>query len=183
MSRSFLTALILTLLLSSQTLASQAQLLGPSKDNSPTCSCYLTSGPSPGYFQYHRFFDFRSIPTQYLPSSNSSSDSTSNSTSGSNPAPQLVTSSTTDMDPTNSNDVTSSFFETEEWIRDWSIQNFSTEDASTDGKYRQVASPRNIWIESDCGGGGNTCLVLRSSREEEEFQSVAEVDSNQANLW
>jgi Glycosyl hydrolases family 16 len=154
-------------------LASTPQLLTASRDNSPSCDCYLISGDEPGYFQYHRFWDFRSIPSTYSPAS----------------IPNLVTSPDTDMDPTDASDLTSSYFTSEDWVRDWSIQNFSDADVATEGVYRQVASPKNIWVGSDCGndgiegGGGNTCLVLRSSRQKEGFQSVVEVDSNQMNLW
>lgn len=28
----------------------------------PACDCYTVSGPDPGYFQHHRFWDFRQVP-------------------------------------------------------------------------------------------------------------------------
>ena len=163
---SFIT-LTLLLILRFVTADSSDDLLTPSKDNSPNCDCYLVSGPDPGYFQYNRFWDFRSIDSQYLPTS----------------VPNFVTSPTADMDPTIPADLTSSYFNTDDWTRDWSIQNFSSSDTATAGKYTQVTTPRNIWVSDDCGQGQGSCLVLRTSREAEKWQSAVEVDCNQRNMW
>src|SRR5271163_323935 len=56
--------LILLLTSPSLTQASSPLILTPDNahDNSSECDCYLISGPTPGYFQYHRFYDFRSHP-------------------------------------------------------------------------------------------------------------------------
>jgi hypothetical protein len=57
----------LILLLTSPSLTQASSPLIPTPDNahdnSPECDCDLISGPTPGYFQYHRFYDFRSIPS------------------------------------------------------------------------------------------------------------------------
>jgi hypothetical protein len=49
----------------SLTQASSPLILTPDNahDNSPECDCYLISGPTPGYFQHHRFYYFHSIPS------------------------------------------------------------------------------------------------------------------------
>jgi hypothetical protein len=146
------------------------QLLTSSHDNSPECDCYLTTGPEQGYFQYYRFFDFRSISPQYFPSS----------------VPKLVLSSDAPADPSNPADVTSGYFTLPEYENNWLLQNFTSSDSSTGAAYEQVTTPANIWVGSDCGdpdsAGNDTCLVLRSSRRPE-FQSTVEMDCLQGNMW
>src|SRR5271156_1680030 len=57
----------LILLLTSPSLTQASSPLIPTPnnahDNPPERDRYLISGPARGYFQYHRFYDFRSIPS------------------------------------------------------------------------------------------------------------------------
>lgn len=159
---------ILVALLSSiyYTSAASSNILvqDPSKDNSQECSCYLTSGPSSSYFQHHRFWDFRSIP------SDGKNDFTL-------PPPFL----------NNSDDLTnappsSTYLSTTDFVTDWSIQNW-TADADTFSPISRINSAQNVFISRNTTlhAESSTYLTLRASRLES-FMSIAELESKQKNL-
>lgn len=134
-----------------------------SKDNSTECDCYVVSGPDPGYFQYHRFWDFRHVP----------SDDDDEYTV----APDLITNAEDEgIEP-----VTSSYFNTSDFLRDWSIQ---TGGSNTDSPVPKYYSARNIYLSRNTtnGASNSTYLTLRTSRLQS-FMSVAEMDSTQTNLY
>ncbi|ORY66566.1 concanavalin A-like lectin/glucanase domain-containing protein [Pseudomassariella vexata] len=143
--------------------ASATDLVEPtSKDNSDQCQCYLASGPDPGYFQYHRFWDFRSIP---LEEGNTFIE-----------APELVT----DYESEDAKDITSAYFGTTAWQNDWS---FLSGPAKTSSSVTNAYSPQNVYISRNTtdDAQGSTYLTLRASRADD-FMSTAQITSNQQNL-
>ena len=154
--------IILTSLLISGIAASDStQLVEPtSKDNAPGCECFLVSGPDPGYFQYHRFWDFRNISSQAVGSNF-------------NP-PALIIAS----ENQGGQDTTSAYFNTSEFLADWSIQNTVL---SPTAAVPSVNSAQNVYIAKDIDGGNSTYLAIRASRLDS-FASSTEVDSNQKNV-
>jgi hypothetical protein len=161
----FSSSLILIALLSIPhlTLCKAPQLVeAGSHDNSDECDCYLTSGPNQGYFQYYRFYDFRSIPDT------SGNDFTS--------PPALVTTS----DYQGNELITNSYFNTSVFNDNWSIQTGNLSDS--DNAYAQVDSAQNVYItRNQSDPEQSTYLTLRTYRNPY-FQSVAELDCNQKNL-
>jgi hypothetical protein len=149
-----------------QTFAASSDTLvkDPSNDNSEACTCYLTSGIDPAYFQHHRFWDFRSI------SSDGGNDFTN---------PPTLLNKTDDL--VNA-PPTSSFLSTSDFVTNWSIQNW-TADADTSSPVSRVNSAQNIYISrnSTSGSESATYLTLRASRLDD-FMSIAELESNQKNL-
>lgn len=132
-----------------------------SRDNSNQCSCYVVSGADPGYFQYYRFWDFRDIPND------GSNDFTK--------APPLVT----PAENSGGQDVTSSFFNTSQFIDDWSLQD-GIESAHAASTLKMVNSYQNVFIARD-PNTGSTYLGMRALRLPD-FVSIAEMDSNQKNV-
>jgi hypothetical protein len=159
---------MLTLLLlssASSALAATQVLAEPvSKDNSANCDCYLTSGPDPSYFQCHRFWDFRNIPTD------ASGDDYS-------VAPPLVAEDeNAGLEP-----VTCDYLNTTKWNSDWQIQNWAS-NASVDSPVMRVNSPQNVFISRNSSNGGSTYLTLCATRLPD-FMSISEIDSQQKNLY
>ncbi len=145
----------------------------PSTGNSQDCTCYLTSGPSESYFQHHRFWDFRSIP------SDGSNDFT------------LAPPSLNSTDDLTNAPPTSTYLSTSGFVTDWSIQNW-TADADSSSPVTRVNSAQNVYIsrndsasssnsQSPNNKNNNTYLTLRATRRDS-FISIAELESNQKNL-
>jgi hypothetical protein len=133
-----------------------------SKDNSGQCGCYVVTGPDPGYFQYHRFWDFRNIP-----------DDGDNDFSA---APSLV-----GEDQTQGGQLaTSAYFTSANWTNDWS---FIDGDSSPIGPIPNVYSKQNIYISRNTtsGAGDSTFLTLRAARLSS-FMSTSQITSSQQNL-
>ncbi len=148
-------------------------------DNGNECSCFRTNGSSEGYFTYHRFFDYRNV-------------------AGASAIPPTVISNASDA--TNAL-ATSDFFINNAWMNDWTIQNWNNSDSfeSTDASILMVNSPNNVYIgpsllltshsnaklfpekSNDSSPDYSSYLTLRTSRLPD-FQSAAEVDSNEKNF-
>ena len=146
-------------------LATQLLVNPTSKDNSPECDCYLISGPSPGYFQYHRFWDFRNVP------SDGENDYTT--------APSLITSTeSSGLEP-----FTSPYLNTTEFRNNWSIQSW-TSNATADSPVTRVNSAQNVYISrnTSTGAKNSTYLTLRANRLSD-FMSVSELESMQKNVF
>jgi hypothetical protein len=145
--------------------ATAQQLVDPvSKDNSPNCDCFLVSGPDPSYFQYHRFWDFRSIADDA-----NGDDYTV--------APPLVNAGEdAGLEP-----VTSNFLKSTKWGLDWQIQNWVS-NVTKDSPVMSVNSAQNIFISRNTSSADNsTYLTLRASRLPD-FMSISEFDSLQNNI-
>lgn len=149
------------LLLATAVLAKDPGLTEPgSHDNSAGCDCYTVSGAQPGYFQYYRYWDFRSIPN----------DGTNDYTV----APPVVDNST------GGQNTTSAFFNTDQWNNDWSIQN---QVLSPDSPVPTTNTAQNVYITRNTSSPTNmTYLTLRAYRFPK-WASISEVDSNQKNIF
>ncbi|KAL9119871.1 MAG: hypothetical protein Q9187_003574 [Circinaria calcarea] len=133
------------------------------KDNSPDCSCYVTSGStSPSYFTYHSFHDFRNAAATKSDNFNL-------------PAPIVSASQDNGTEP-----VTSTFFTSPTFSNDWSIQTW-TSHASAVAPFSRVNSPQNVYIHRD-SRSSSTHLTLRTVRLPA-FQSIAEVDTVATNIY
>jgi hypothetical protein len=155
-------AVILSSLCHTFAASSNILVQDPSNDNSEECTCYLTSGPSESYFQHHRFWDFRSIP------SDGANDFTL-------PPPSLD-----NTDDLINAPPTSVYLSTSDFVTNWSIQNW-TADADITSPISRVNSAQNIYISRDSTSSQNTYLTLRATRLPT-FMSIAELESNQKNL-
>lgn len=101
-------------------------LVAAQKDSGDDCSCFVTNDTSSGYFQYHRFHDFR-----YISSSNST--------------PFLDT----DEGTASSAYATSDFFTGEAWNGDWTIQTWNNSDGAelqNNATVLMVNSANNVYI-------------------------------------
>lgn len=156
---------VLVVLAASSTLVTSQVLVEPvSKDNSATCDCYLTSGPDPSYFQYHRFWDFGSV------SADASGDDFTI-------APPLVTEhENAGLEP-----VTCDYLNTTKWNSDWQIQNW-TSYATVESPVKSVNSAQNVFISRNSSNNGSTYLTLRANKLPD-FMSISEIDSQQKNLF
>lgn len=133
-----------------------------SKDNSAQCGCYLVGGPDPGYFQYHRFWDFRSMP--------------SDGDNDFSVAPSLV-----DEDQASGGQLaTSAYFASTKWQNEWS---FLDGEASPEGPVPNIYSKQNVYISRNttAGAGNATFLTLRGARLPS-FMSTSQITSQQQNL-
>ncbi|TVY24250.1 hypothetical protein LHYA1_G007020 [Lachnellula hyalina] len=143
-------------------LSSILRLTFAQKDNGNECSCFQTNGSSAGYFTFHRFLDYRNIP------------------SISPEVPALIPNIT---NATNAI-ATSDFFTNEAWRNDWAIQNWNNSDdvASGDSPTLRVNSANNVYIEksNDTDPSYATFLTLRTARLPT-FQSTGEIDSVEKN--
>ncbi|ESZ90415.1 glycoside hydrolase family 16 protein [Sclerotinia borealis F-4128] len=133
------------------------------KDNGEECSCFRTDSASSGYFTYHRFHDFRTVAT------------------ASQTVPELIS----NEGDSSSAVVTSDFFSGSAWNNDWSTQSWNNSDSMKESgsSVLMVNSPNNVYIETstDNDTSYDTYLTLRTARLEN-FQSVAEFDSNERNF-
>jgi hypothetical protein len=133
-------------------------------DNSPNCSCYVVnSGSGNEYFQYHRFFDFRNLasrPGQFLKN------------------PPLINHKQNASElPVWDADILNSTG----WNADWGIQSWG-KDATDDFPTPMTNSLANVYIgQNDDAKDWFTWLTLRTSRLED-YQSAAEIESEQKNL-
>lgn len=137
-----------------RTTASQSQVDG--------CDCYTVSGEEPGYFQHHRFWDFRQVPLN--PAAASTFQFQPNSTPppnyGTNAAPVLLKDTP---------------FSSEWDVQDWGRGGTPLFPISI------VNSNKNVYITSHAGGGPNTFLVMRTTRFES-FSSTAEIETSLLNF-
>ncbi|KAL2073999.1 hypothetical protein VTL71DRAFT_7777 [Oculimacula yallundae] len=122
------------------------------------CSCFRTNGSSAGYFLHHQFQDFRNIANTSSP-------------------PALITNAS----EATAAGATSPFFESEEWTKEWAVQNWNNSDSfgKADGvePVFKVNTANNVYIEQDNSTSPSTThLTLRTARHPT-FQSVAEIDS------
>ncbi|KAH6687440.1 concanavalin A-like lectin/glucanase domain-containing protein [Plectosphaerella plurivora] len=127
--------------------------LSPIDDND--CGCFKTNDSSDAYFANHLFLDFRSL-SDYAG------------------VPPLV-----QHDKTSSSQVTSAYFSSDEWTRNWAIQSWNNSatlgTSSSDATVPMFNSPRNIYIEGEAGSD-KSHLTLRTSRSASS-QSSAEFES------
>ena len=130
------------------------------RDNGPDCNCFLVSGTDPGYFQNHRFIDFRNI------NPGSGEDFTK--------PPALVDSSNTQGNES----VTSSYFNSDTWNQDWFLPTGQTNHA---GPVTSIDSAQNVFIFKD-EDLGTTYLALRALRLDS-FVSNCEIDTNISNIF
>ena len=139
--------------------------LDNSHDNSPECDCYVTSGLTPGYFPYHRFYDFRSIPPT------SDNDYTV--------APPLITLS----EDNGTEPFTSAYLKTTPFSENWFIQSW-TFPTTPISPLKRVNSASNIYVARNTTTGSNNSayLTLRTHRPSPSFVSIAELESQQRNL-
>lgn len=100
-------------------------------DNGNECSCFRTNGSSQGYFTYHRFHDYRNVPTAST-------------------TPPAVTSNATNA--TNAF-ATSNYFLEDAWRGDWTIQNWNNSDsmAASGAAVTMINSPNNVYVGSYFG--------------------------------
>lgn len=133
--------------------------LNPARDNSPDCDCYVVSGPSPGYFQYHRFFDFRNMPNE------GDNDFTN--------APPLIT----EAEDQGLEPITSAYFNSSAFTDDWTIQTWVA-NTSADAPVQRINSAQNVYFarNTTAGAENSTYLNLRASRART-FISTAELDN------
>ncbi|KAM5351255.1 hypothetical protein ACJ41O_003978 [Fusarium nematophilum] len=129
------------------------------------CSCYLTNGTNSAYYSRHMFFDFRDLGEH----------------AG---VPGLI------KNASRTADVTSSYFNSEDWGNTWSIQDWSNRKSggvslSGDAAVLMVNSPNNIYIEKnddddddgdDDDASSGTFLTMRTARLPG-FQTAAEFES------
>lgn len=98
------------------------------KDNGDQCDCFKTNGSSASYFKYHRFFDYRNVPSALTSQ------------------PAVVTQSSEDKNDV----VTSSFFSDSLWTNDWDVQTWdnseSVSDSGSDAHALMRYSKNNVYI-------------------------------------
>ncbi|KAI1879801.1 hypothetical protein JX265_001422 [Neoarthrinium moseri] len=136
----------------------------PSKDNSDTCGCYLINGPDAGYFQYHRFWDFRDIPND------GSNDFTT--------APPTLG----ELQAHGGQSATSAYLDSSSWNSDWSYLD-GVSSSSPNSPFPNIYSKQNVYISRNTtdGAGGSTFLTLRAARLDS-FMSSSQITSQQQNL-
>jgi hypothetical protein len=160
-------------------LFSNLRLTSAQTDNGNECSCFRTNGSSAGYFTYHRFHDWRNIAIAANPPAAISSEI--NATAAF---------------------ATSNFFISDAWTGDWTTQNWNNSDSrgSSDATILMINSPNNVYIgtspslplpipidlpeaekSNDTSPDYTSYLTLRTKRLPD-FQSAAEVDSNEKNF-
>lgn len=98
------------------------------KDNGNECDCFKTNGSSGSYFKYHRFFDYRNVPSALISQ------------------PAVVTQISEDKNDV----VTSPFFSDSSWTNDWNIQTWdnsdSVNDSGSDAHTLMRYSKNNVYI-------------------------------------
>jgi hypothetical protein len=148
--------------------ANDALVEPTSKDNSGECQCYLVNGPDAGYFQHHRFYDFRSI------ANDGSNDYTV--------APAIVGES----DSSGGQPSTSSYLSSTDWADNWGFLDgkAGASDSSVGSGYENVYSRQNVYISRNTteGAGDSTFLTLRAARPASSFMSSSQITSRQQNL-
>ncbi|CRG83778.1 hypothetical protein PISL3812_01134 [Talaromyces islandicus] len=125
------------------------------------CDCYTVSGPDPGYFQHHRFWDFRQVPLnpaaastfRFQPNSPPSPDY------GANAVPVLLKDTP---------------FSSEWAVQDWGRGGTPLFPVTI------VNSNKNAYLTRHTAGG-QTFLAMRTTRFET-FSSTAEIETNILNF-
>ncbi|CRK24993.1 hypothetical protein BN1708_014096 [Verticillium longisporum] len=126
------------------------------------CNCFMTNGSSSDFFSDHIFFDFRSLK-QYAK------------------VPSIIG----DEDDTAAADVTSDYFNSNQWTGTWGIQTWNNSDRigadDNDASVLLINSPNNLYIEASDESHGDaspsdTFLTMRTARLER-FQTAAEFES------
>jgi hypothetical protein len=128
------------------------------------CDCYSVSGPDPGYFQHHHFWDFRQVPLnvlaakefQFQPSTQSAD--TANQADEYNAAPVLLKDTP--------------------FANDWLIQNWHRS-GSLLFPVPIANSNQNAFLTRSLAGGPSF-LAMRTKRFET-YSSTAEIETNLAN--
>ncbi|KAF4976666.1 hypothetical protein FZEAL_6704 [Fusarium zealandicum] len=137
-----------------------AVVWGASEDDDNKCSCYLTNGTNSAFYSQHKFFDFRDLG-KYAG------------------VPDTI------RNASRAADVTSDYFESEDWDGSWGIQDWSNRGSggvslSGDATVLMVNSPNNIYIEKndddDDDSASDTFLTMRTARLSG-FQTAAEFES------
>lgn len=148
--------------------ASDELVEATSKDNSEECQCYLVTGSDSGYFQHHRFYDFRSIPN----------DGTNDYTV----APSVVGPS----DENGGQPSTSAFLDSANWTDNWSYLDGAAETSSSTlgSGLVSVYSRQNVYLSRNttAGAGNSTFLTLRAARPASDFMSCSQITSQERNL-
>jgi hypothetical protein len=98
------------------------------KDNGGECDCFKTNGSTEAYFTYHRFFDYRNVPSAL----------TSH--------PKVLTDASDTSNARNS----SAFFSQPSWTSTWAAQNWDNSDSlntsNSDAAILMINSPNNVYI-------------------------------------
>ncbi|KAM0272545.1 hypothetical protein ACHAQH_008681 [Verticillium albo-atrum] len=122
----------------------------------------MTDGSNEAFFSDHAFFDFRSLK-QYAK------------------VPSIIK----DEDDTAAADVTSDYFNSDQWTNTWGIQNWNNSGRmgsdGNDATILLINSPNNIYIEGNSDGNdeasaSDTFMTMRTARLEK-FQTAAEFES------
>ncbi|KAN0069438.1 Concanavalin A-like lectin/glucanase domain containing protein [Elaphomyces granulatus] len=140
--------------------------------SSAKCQCYVVSGLEPGYFQYYRFWDFRSVPFDpaslknynfYPRIKNGTATAAHDSLSAKNgPFKPILLKDTP-------------------FIKDWNIQNWHRK-GNEIFPVTVVNSNQNVFITKSYSTGDSTHLVLRTTRNEN-YSSTAEIESGVRNIF
>ncbi|KAI1644817.1 glycoside hydrolase family 16 protein [Daldinia loculata] len=123
------------------------------------CNCFLTNGSRPDYFTSHKFFDYRE-KSEYAT------------------VPALID----DPDDSSEADPTSDYFSSNEWVDNWTLQNWdnkaSLSSGVSDATTLMVNSPNNVYFEknNDPDADSNTFLTMRTARLDD-FQTASEFES------
>jgi hypothetical protein len=135
------------------------------------CQCYVVSGPEPGYFQYYRFWDFRSVPFD------------SASLKNFNFYPRIDNITTTIQGSLSANSVPSKsiLLKDTPFANDWNIQNWHRKGTEI-FPITTVNSNQNVFITKSHLRGHSTYLVLRTTRNEN-YSSTAEIESSVRNIF
>ncbi|USP74560.1 glycoside hydrolase family 16 protein [Curvularia clavata] len=129
------------------------------KDNNADCDCYVVQSGSeaPEYFQFYRFYDFRSLPNPLDTS-----------------PPPINESQNAGQLPVWQPDL----FNSDAWNFDWGIQNWS-KPATEDFPVPMANSPANIYLGSQ--DSDTSYLALRTSRLSS-YQNAGEIENQQKNV-
>ncbi|KAI1661685.1 glycoside hydrolase family 16 protein [Daldinia decipiens] len=127
------------------------------------CNCFLTNGSRADYFTSHKFFDYRE-KSEYAT------------------VPALIG----DPDDSSEADPASDYFSSNEWIDNWTLQNWdnkaSLSNGVSDATTLMVNSPNNVYLEknNDPDADSSTFLTMRTARLED-FQTASEFESTVRN--
>lgn len=130
--RSIGTNLLITILFLSPSITAQ-------KDNSARCDCFQTNGPTSSYFRFHKFFDFRNIPSRF----------------------QALPDVITDLTDADNKLPSSDFFAASSWTDEWDTQSWDNEevlnDSTSNANVLMSYSKNNVYIR-------NLLSPIRSSK-------------------
>lgn len=134
-------------------------------DDDSQCGCFFTNATVPTFYAHHEFFDFRNL-TQYA---------------GVPPVRGNETQDTATI-------VSSDYFKTDEWTKNWGIQTWdnskgANQGFSGDGTVYMINSANNIYIEEnkDDDADSETYLTMRTKRLAH-LQTAAEFENKNYNF-